>query len=142
MVDVNSTPGNLETIEEITNGVINFEDDSDKTTATLTITDDPTPPDPNTPIDSTNIISGCVWEDAKTGKASLGNGIRDSGEKRIAGVKVALCTREDKINDQLSTGEKQVDWIQRYNEKNYNKYTYKVVKEETTDQMVNTVLRM
>lgn len=140
LVDVNSTPGNLETIEEITNGVINFEDDSDKTTATLTITDDPTPPDPdtppdpNTPIDSTNIISGCVWEDAKTGKASLGNGIRDSGEKRIAGVKVALCTREDKINDQLSAGEKQVDWIQRYNEKNYNKYTYKVVKEETTDQ--------
>lgn len=140
LVDVNSTPGNLETIEEITNGVINFEDDSDKTTATLTITDDPTPPDPdtppdpNTPIDSTNIISGCVWEDAKTGKASLGNGIRDSGEKRIAGVKVALCTREDKINDQLSTGKKQVDWIQRYNEKNYNKYTYKVVKEETTDQ--------
>lgn len=140
LVDVNSTPGNLETIEEITNGVINFEDDSDKTTATLTITDDPTPPDPdtppdpNTPIDSTNIISGCVWEDAKTGKVSLGNGIRDSGEKRIAGVKVALCTREDKINDQLSTGEKQVDWIQRYNEKNYNKYTYKVVKEETTDQ--------
>lgn len=140
LVDVNSTPGNLETIEEITNGVINFEDDSDKTTATLTITDDPTPPDPdtppdpNTPIDYTNIISGCVWEDAKTGKASLGNGIRDSGEKRIAGVKVALCTREDKINDQLSTGEKQVDWIQRYNEKNYNKYTYKVVKEETTDQ--------
>lgn len=120
LVDVNSTPGNLETIEEITNGVINFEDDSDKTTATLTITE--------------NIISGCVWEDAKTGKASLGNGIRDSGEKRIAGVKVALCTREDKINDQLSTGEKQVDWIQRYNEKNYNKYTYKVVKEETTDQ--------
>lgn len=142
LIDVNSTPGNLETIEEITNGVINFEDDSDKTTATLTIDDgdDPTPPDSdtppdsNTPIDSTNIISGCVWEDAKTGKASLGNGIRDSGEKRIAGVKVALCTREDKINDQLSTGEKQVDWIQRYNEKNYNKYTYKVVKEETTDQ--------
>lgn len=137
LVDVNSTPGNLETIEEITNGVINFEDDSDKTTATLTITDDgddPTPPDnPNnpTPIDSTNTISGCVWEDAKTEKASLGNGIRDSGEKGIAGVKVALCTR---INDQLGTGEKQVDWIQRYNEKNYNKYTYKVVKEETTDQ--------
>lgn len=131
LVDVNSTPGNLETIEEITNGVINFEDDSDKTTATLTITDDPTPPDPdtppdsNTPIDSTNIISGCVWEDNNK------NGIRDSGEDRIAGVKVALCTR---INDQLDTGEKQVDWIQRYNEKNYNKYTYKVVKEETTDQ--------
>ena len=131
LVDVNSTPGNLETIEEITNGVINFEDDSDKTTATLTITDDPTPPDPdtppdpNTPIDSTNIISGCVWEDNNK------NGIRDSGEEKIAGVKVALCTR---INDQLGTGEKQVDWIQRYNEKNYNKYTYKVVKEETTDQ--------
>lgn len=112
LVDVNSTPGNLETIEEITNGVINFEDDSDKTTATLT-------------IDSTNIISGCVWEDNNK------NGIRDSGEEKIAGVKVALCTR---INDQLDTGEKQVDWIQRYNEKNYNKYTYKVVKEETTDQ--------
>lgn len=131
LVDVNSTPGNLETIEEITNGVINFEDDSDKTTATLTITDDPTPPDPdtppdpNTPIDSTNIISGCVWEDNNK------NGIRDSGEEKIAGVKVALCTR---INDQLGKGEKQVDWIQRYNEKNYNKYTYKVVKEETTDQ--------
>lgn len=131
LVDVNSTPGNLETIEEITNGVINFEDDSDKTTATLTITDDPTPPDPdtppdpNTPIDSTNIISGCVWEDNNK------NGIRDSGEEKIAGVKVALCTR---INDQLGTREKQVDWIQRYNEKNYNKYTYKVVKEETTDQ--------
>ena len=131
LVDVNSTPGNLETIEEITNGVINFEDDSDKTTATLTITDDPTPPDPdtppdpNTPIDSTNIISGCVWEDNNK------NGIRDSGEEKIAGVKVALCTR---INDHLGTGEKQVDWIQRYNEKNYNKYTYKVVKEETTDQ--------
>lgn len=140
LVDVNSTPGNLETIEEITNGAINFEDDSDKTTATLTITDDPTPPDPdtppdpntppdsNTPIDSTNIIDGCVWEDNNK------NGIRDLGEEKIAGVKVALCTREDKINDQLSTGEKQVDWIQRYNEKNYNKYTYKVVKEETTDQ--------
>lgn len=131
LVDVNSTPGNLETMEEITNGVINFEDDSDKTTATLTITDDgddPTPPDnPNnpTPIDSTNTISGCVWEDNNK------NGIRDSGEEKIAGVKVALCTR---INDQLGTGEKQVDWIQRYNEKNYNKYTYKVVKEETTDQ--------
>ncbi len=131
LVDVNSTPGNLETMEEITNGVINFEDDSDKTTATLTITDDgddPTPPDnPNnpTPIDSTNTISGCVWEDNNK------NGIRDSGEEKIAGVKVALCTR---INDQLRTGEKQVDWIQRYNEKNYNKYTYKVVKEETTDQ--------
>lgn len=131
LVDVNSTPGNLETIEEITNGVINFEDDSDKTTATLTITDDPTPPDPdtppdpNTPIDSTNIISGCVWEDNNK------NGIRDSGEEKIAGVKVALCTR---INDQSGTREKQVDWIQRYNEKNYNKYTYKVVKEETTDQ--------
>lgn len=131
LVDVNSTPGNLETIEEITNGVINFEDDSDKTTATLTITDDPTPPDPdtppdpNTPIDSTNIISGCAWEDNNK------NGIRDSGEEKIAGVKVALCTR---INDQLGIGEKQVDWIQRYNEKNYNKYTYKVVKEETTDQ--------
>lgn len=131
LVDVNSTPGNLETMEEITNGVINFEDDSDKTTATLTITDDgddPTPPDnPNnpTPIDSTNTISGCVWEDNNK------NGIRDSGEEKIAGVKVALCTR---INDQLDTGEKQVDWIQRYNEKNYNKYTYKVVKEETTDQ--------
>lgn len=130
LVDVNSTPGNLETIEEITNGVINFEDDSDKTTATLTIDDgdDPTPPDSNTPIDSTNIIDGCVWEDNNK------NGIRDLGEEKIAGVKVALCTREDKINDQLSTGEKQVDWIQRYNEKNYNKYTYKVVKEETTDQ--------
>lgn len=131
LVDVNSTPGNLETMEEITNGVINFEDDSDKTTATLTITDDgddSTPPDnPNnpTPIDSTNTISGCVWEDNNK------NGIRDSGEEKIAGVKVALCTR---INDQLGTGEKQVDWIQRYNEKNYNKYTYKVVKEETTDQ--------
>lgn len=131
LVDVNSTPGNLETMEEITNGVINIEDDSDKTTATLTITDDgddPTPPDnPNnpTPIDSTNTISGCVWEDNNK------NGIRDSGEEKIAGVKVALCTR---INDQLGTGEKQVDWIQRYNEKNYNKYTYKVVKEETTDQ--------
>lgn len=131
LIDVNSTPGNLETIEEITNGVINFEDDSDKTTATLTITDDPTPPDSdtppdsNTPIDSTNIIDGCVWEDNNK------NGIRDLGEEKIAGVKVALCTR---INDQLGTGEKQVDWIQRYNEKNYNKYTYKVVKEETTDQ--------
>lgn len=130
LIDVNSTPGNLETIEEITNGVINFEDDSDKTTATLTI-DDPTPPDSdtppdsNTPIDSTNIIDGCVWEDNNK------NGIRDLGEEKIAGVKVALCTR---INDQLGTGEKQVDWIQRYNEKNYNKYTYKVVKEETTDQ--------
>ena len=127
LIDVNSTPGNLETIEEITNGVINFEDDSDKTTATLTIDDgdDPTPPDSNTPIDSTNIIDGCVWEDNNK------NGIRDLGEEKIAGVKVALCTR---INDQLGTGEKQVDWIQRYNEKNYNKYTYKVVKEETTDQ--------
>lgn len=127
LIDVNSTPGNLETIEEITNGVINFEDDSDKTTATLTIDDgdDPTPPDSNTPIDSTNIIDGCVWEDNNK------NGIRDLGEEKIAGVKVALCTR---INDQLGTGEKQVDWIQRYNEKNYNKYTYNVVKEETTDQ--------
>lgn len=127
LIDVNSTPGNLETIEEITNGVINFEDDSDKTTATLTIDDgdDPTPPDSDTPPDSTNIIDGCVWEDNNK------NGIRDLGEEKIAGVKVALCTR---INDQLGTGEKQVDWIQRYNEKNYNKYTYKVVKEETTDQ--------
>ena len=144
LVDVNSTPGNLETIEEITNGVINFEDDSDKTTATLTITDDPTPPDPdtppdsNTPIDSTNTISGCVWEDAKTGKASLGNGIRDSGEKRIAGVKVALCKKyeRDDGTQQVAEDEK-LGWIKKYNDKLklYNKeYIYKSVGEYTTGE--------
>lgn len=134
LVDVNSTPGNLETIEEITNGVINFEDDSDKTTATLTITDDPTPPDPNTPIDSTNIISGCVWEDAKTGKASLGNGIRDSGEKGIAGVKVALCKKYERNDStQQAAGDEKLGWIKEYNDKRYNKeYIYKSVADEYT----------
>lgn len=140
LVDVNSTPGNLETIEEITNGVINFEDDSDKTTATLTITDDgddPTPPDnPNnpTPIDSTNIISGCVWEDAKTEKASLGNGIRDSGEKGIAGVKVALCKKYERNDStQQAAGDEKLGWIKEYNDKRYNKeYIYKSVADEYT----------
>lgn len=134
LVDVNSTPGNLETIEEITNGVINFEDDSDKTTATLTITDDPTPPDPdtppdsNTPIDSTNIISGCVWEDNNK------NGIRDSGEDRIAGVKVALCKKYER-NDrtQQAAGDEKLGWIKEYNDKRYNKeYIYKSVADEYT----------
>ncbi|MDO4381953.1 MAG: SpaA isopeptide-forming pilin-related protein [Clostridia bacterium] len=134
LVDVNSTPGNLETIEEITNGVINFEDDSDKTTATLTITDDPTPPDHNTPIDSTNIISGCVWEDAKTEKASLGNGIRDSGEKGIAGVKVALCKKYERNDStQQAAGDEKLGWIKEYNDKRYNKeYIYKSVADEYT----------
>ena len=140
LVDVNSTPGNLETMEEITNGVINFEDDSDKTTATLTITDDgddPTPPDnPNnpTPIDSTNTISGCVWEDAKTEKASLGNGIRDSGEKGIAGVKVALCKKYERNDStQQVTGDEKLGWIKEYNDKRYNKeYIYKSVADEYT----------
>lgn len=130
LVDVNSTPGNLETIEEITNGVINFEDDSDKTTATLTITDDP--------IDSTNTISGCVWEDAKTGKASLGNGIRDSGEKRIAGVKVALCKKYERDDGtQQVAGDEKLGWIKKYNDKLklYNKeYIYKSVGEYTTGE--------
>lgn len=128
LVDVNSTPGNLETIEEITNGVINFEDDSDKTTATLTITDDPTPPD------STNIISGCVWEDAKTEKASLGNGIRDSGEKGIAGVKVALCKKYERNDStQQAAGDEKLGWIKEYNDKRYNKeYIYKSVADEYT----------
>lgn len=134
LVDVNSTPGNLETIEEITNGVINFEDDSDKTTATLTITDDPTPPDHNTPIDSTKIISGCVWEDAKTEKASLGNGIRDSGEKGIAGVKVALCKKYERNDStQQAAGDEKLGWIKEYNDKRYNKeYIYKSVADEYT----------
>lgn len=140
LVDVNSTPGNLETMEEITNGVINFEDDSDKTTATLTITDDgddPTPPDnPNnpTPIDSTNTISGCVWEDAKTEKASLGNGIRDSGEKGIAGVKVALCKKYERNDStQQAAGDEKLGWIKEYNDKRYNKeYIYKSVADEYT----------
>lgn len=134
LVDVNSTPGNLETIEEITNGVINFEDDSDKTTATLTITDDPTPPDPdtppdsNTPIDSTNIISGCVWEDNNK------NGIRDSGEDRIAGVKVALCKKYERNDStQQAAGDEKLGWIKEYNDKRYNKeYIYKSVADEYT----------
>lgn len=138
LVDVNSTPGNLETIEEITNGVINFEDDSDKTTATLTITDDPTPPDPdtppdsNTPIDSTNIISGCVWEDNNK------NGIRDSGEDRIAGVKVALCKKYERNDStQQAAGDEKLGWIKKYNDKLklYNKeYIYKSVGEYTTGE--------
>lgn len=134
LIDVNSTPGNLETIEEITNGVINFEDDSDKTTATLTIDDgdDPTPPD------STNTISGCVWEDAKTGKSSLGNGIRDSGEKRIAGVKVALCKKYERDDGtQQVAGDEKLGWIKKYNDKLklYNKeYIYKSVGEYTTGE--------
>lgn len=134
LVDVNSTPGNLETIEEITNGVINFEDDSDKTTATLTITDDPTPPDPdtppdpNTPIDSTNIISGCVWEDNNK------NGIRDSGEEKIAGVKVALCKKYERNDStQQAAGDEKLGWIKEYNDKRYNKeYIYKSVADEYT----------
>lgn len=138
LVDVNSTPGNLETIEEITNGVINFEDDSDKTTATLTITDDPTPPDPdtppdpNTPIDSTNIISGCVWEDNNK------NGIRDSGEEKIAGVKVALCKKYERDDGtQQVAGDEKLGWIKEYNDKLklYNKeYIYKSVGEYTTGE--------
>lgn len=131
LVDVNSTPGNLETIEEITNGVINFEDDSDKTTATLTITDDgddPTPPDPNTPIDSTNIISGCVWEDNNK------NGIRDSGEEKIAGVKVALCKKYERNDStQQAAGDEKLGWIKEYNDRRYNKeYIYKSVADEYT----------
>lgn len=132
LVDVNSTPGNLETIEEITNGVINFEDDSDKTTATLTITDDPTPPDPDTPIDSTNIISGCVWEDNNK------NGIRDSGEEKIAGVKVALCKKYERDDGtQQVAGDEKLGWIKEYNDKLklYNKeYIYKSVGEYTTGE--------
>lgn len=132
LVDVNSTPGNLETIEEITNGVINFEDDSDKTTATLTITDDPTPPDHNTPIDSTNIISGCVWEDNNK------NGIRDSGEEKIAGVKVALCKKYERDDGtQQVAGDEKLGWIKEYNDKLklYNKeYIYKSVGEYTTGE--------
>ncbi len=138
LVDVNSTPGNLETIEEITNGVINFEDDSDKTTATLTITDDgddPTPPDnPNnpTPIDSTNTISGCVWEDNNK------NGIRDSGEEKIAGVKVALCKKYERDDGtQQVAGDEKLGWIKEYNDKLklYNKeYIYKSVGEYTTGE--------
>ena len=133
LVDVNSTPGNLETIEEITNGVINFEDDSDKTIATLTITDDgddPTPPDPNTPIDSTNTISGCVWEDNNK------NGIRDSGEEKekIAGVKVALCKKYERNDStQQAAGDEKLGWIKEYNDKRYNKeYIYKSVADEYT----------
>lgn len=138
LVDVNSTPGNLETIEEITNGVINFEDDSDKITATLTITDDgddPTPPDnPNnpTPIDSTNTISGCVWEDNNK------NGIRDSGEEKIAGVKVALCKKYERDDGtQQVAGDEKLGWIKEYNDKLklYNKeYIYKSVGEYTTGE--------
>lgn len=138
LVDVNSTPGNLETIEEITNGVINFEDDSDKTTVTLTITDDgddPTPPDnPNnpTPIDSTNTISGCVWEDNNK------NGIRDSGEEKIAGVKVALCKKYERDDGtQQVAGDEKLGWIKEYNDKLklYNKeYIYKSVGEYTTGE--------
>lgn len=135
LIDVNSTPGNLETIEEITNGVINFEDDSDKTTATLTITDDgddPTPPDPNTPIDSTNTISGCVWEDNNK------NGIRDSGEEKIAGVKVALCKKYERDDGtQQVAGDEKLGWIKEYNDKLklYNKeYIYKSVGEYTTGE--------
>ena len=137
LIDVNSTPGNLETIEEITNGVINFEDDSDKTTATLTIDDgdDPTPPDnPNnpTPIDSTNIIDGCVWEDNNK------NGIRDSGEEKIAGVKVALCKKYERDDGtQQVAGDEKLGWIKEYNDKLklYNKeYIYKSVGEYTTGE--------
>lgn len=126
LVDVNSTPGNLETIEEITNGVINFEDDSDKTTATLTIDDgdDPTPPD------STNTISGCVWEDNNK------NGIRDSGEEKekIAGVKVALCKKYERNDStQQAAGDEKLGWIKEYNDKRYNKeYIYKSVADEYT----------
>lgn len=124
LIDVNSTPGNLETIEEITNGVINFEDDSDKTTATLTITDDGDDP---TPIDSTNIISGCVWEDN-------GDGIRDSSEKGIAGVKVALCKKYKRDDStQQAAGDEKLGWIKEYNDKRYNKeYIYKSVADEYT----------
>lgn len=127
LIDVNSTPGNLETIDEITNGVVNFEDDSDKTTATLTITDDePNPPD--TPVDSKNTIYGCVWEDANR------DGLRGEKEPKIAGVKVALCTRKKKDPSQSTTGENQSNWINEYNNKSYNNYTYNVVEEAVTDQ--------
>lgn len=124
LIDVNSTPGNLETIDEITNGVVNFEDDSDKTTATLTITDD----EPNPPVDSKNTIYGCVWEDANR------DGLRGEKEPKIAGVKVALCTRKEKDPSQSTTGESQSNWINEYNNKSYNAYTYNVVEEAVTDQ--------
>ena len=59
LIDVNSTPGNLSTTETITDGVYNFEDDSDKITATLEIK-----PNPDNPTEKAKrTINGYVWED-------------------------------------------------------------------------------
>lgn len=52
----------------------------------------PNPPDtPNPPSKNLQmVLAGHVWEDEKTGKESLPNGIKDSGENSKAGVEVIL----------------------------------------------------
>ncbi len=130
LLDVNSTPGNLETIEEVTNGIVNYEDDSDKTTATLVVVDDE-PGGSDNPGGSVNpgTIYGCVWDDSNN------NGIReDDYEKRIAGVNVALCTRTAEGTATATEQTKQPEWIKGYNEKKYSKYIYSKVEEMQTNE--------
>lgn len=90
LVDVDSNPGNLNPTDVPKDGKINyhnFEDDTDKA--------------PNIRLvlyrdeNSARIISGFVWEDARTQTinnqaTATGNGIREAGEKLINGVTVEL----------------------------------------------------
>ncbi len=113
LIDVNSTPGNLTTTETITNGVYNFEDDSDKTTAVIEIKPD------NSTEKAKRTINGYVWEDSKVfdelgNSTGLGNGTRDDNETIIKGVDVALC---EKISTSSYKGSEELpEWIKQYNE--------------------------
>ena len=111
LIDVNSTPGNLSTTETITDGVYNFEDDSDKITATLEIK-----PNPDNPTEKAKrTINGYVWEDLKVSDG-LGNGIRDDNETKIKGVDVALCEKINLATSSYESDEKLPLWISQYNQ--------------------------
>ena len=111
LIDVNSTPGNLSTTETITNGVYNFEDDSDKIEATLEIK-----PNPDNPTEKAKrTINGYVWEDLKVSDG-LGNGIRDDNETKIKGVDVALCEKINLATSSYESDEKLPLWISQYNQ--------------------------
>lgn len=111
LIDVNSTPGNLSTTETITDGVYNFEDDSDKITETLEIK-----PNPDNPTEKAKrTINGYVWEDLKVSDG-LGNGIRDDNETKIKGVDVALCEKINLATSSYESDEKLPLWISQYNQ--------------------------
>lgn len=111
LIDVNSTPGNLSTTETITDGVYNFEDDSDKITATLEIKPNPD----NSTEEAKRTINGYVWEDSKVSDG-LGNGIRDDNETKIKGVNVALCEKIKITTSSYEIDQKLLPWISEYNQ--------------------------